>query len=226
VAGLNEQGDAPAPARVRFTRRRLLIGAGAAGLLAVIGYELSGHRSEVPLGPFSTVVSGFPVRTVEDDQPAIPLDRWTISVGGLVERPLTLDAAAWRGLPRTDETRDFHCVEGWSVDAARWSGVRLADVLQLARPRPGGAFVTFHALGGKYVDSLSIAEATDPAVLLADTLDGRPLPAAHGGPVRLVVPAQLGYKNVKWVVKVEVADARVVGYWEGFGYPVEAPIGS
>ena len=214
-----------APTRLRFTRRRLLIGAGAAGVLAVLGVELAGRRSEVPLGPLSTVVSGFPVRSVEDDQPAIPLSRWTVAVDGLVERPLRLDAAAWAALPRTDETRDFHCVEGWSVDAVRWSGVKLADVLRLARPRPGGAFVTFHALGGKYVDSLTVAEATDPAVLLADTLDGRPLPSQHGGPVRLVVPAQLGYKNVKWVVRVEVADERPQGYWERYGYPVEAPIG-
>ena len=59
--------------------------------------------------------------------------------------------------------------------------------------------------------------------MLADTLDEQPLPDTHGGPLRLVVPKQLGYKNVKWVVRLEVTDHEVTGYWEQNGYPMDAP---
>jgi len=177
------------------------------------------------LGPLSTVLSDFPVRSAESAPPASALDRWTIEVGGLVARPLKLTVADLATLPRVGMTRDFHCVEGWSVDRVRWAGVRLAEVLDRAQPQAAAGFVTFHTFGGLYVDSLTMAEGRDPSVLLADSLDGAPLPREHGGPVRLVVPAQLGYKNVKWVTRVELTDHRDVGYWEQHGYPVEAPIG-
>ena len=62
--------------------------------------------------------------------------------------------------------------------------------------------------------------------MLADTLDEQPLPDAHGGPLRLVVPKQLGYKSVKWVVRLEVTDHEVTGYWEQNGYPMDAPVPS
>jgi DMSO/TMAO reductase YedYZ molybdopterin-dependent catalytic subunit len=55
-------------------------------------------------------------------------------------------------------------------------------------------------------------------------LDGRALPADHGGPVRLAVPKQLGYKSVKWVTRIEVTDRPVDGYWEQRGYPANAPV--
>ena len=99
------------------------------------------------------------------------------------------------------------------------------DLLSLAKPQTGGQFVTFRAYGGTYADSLTLAEAQAPETLLADSLDGEPLPAAHGGPLRLVIPSQLGYKNVKWVVRLEVTAQRGQGYWESHGdYPAEAPV--
>jgi DMSO/TMAO reductase YedYZ molybdopterin-dependent catalytic subunit len=217
--------DEQAPRQVRVDRRRFLIGAGAVGgALALLAAGLRSWRNGLPLGPLSTIVSAFPVRTAEDDQPDVPLSQWTLRVDGLVARPLTVDAAAWARLPRAAETRDFHCVEGWSVDKVRWAGVRLADLLHEAGPLPATTFVTFHALGGTYSDSLTLAESLDPEVMLADTLDGAPLPHEHGGPLRLVVPSQLGYKNVKWVTRVELSGAREIGYWEHYGYAVEAPV--
>jgi DMSO/TMAO reductase YedYZ molybdopterin-dependent catalytic subunit len=110
------------------------------------------------------------------------------------------------------------------VDKVRRAGVRLADVLREAEPLPTATFVIFHALGGTYSDSLTLAESLDPEVMLADTLDGAPLPRDHGGPLRLVVPSQLGYKSVKWVTRVELTGVREIGYWEHYGYAVEAPL--
>ena len=88
--------------------------------------------------------------------------------------------------------------------------------------------VVFHALGHvgeAYTSSLPLDLVRATTTLLADTLDGGPLPPRHGGPLRLVVPKQLGYKNVKWVVRMEVTHTLVPGYWEQRGYPENAPAG-
>lgn len=217
-------------ARKRVDRRRFVIGAAAAlaGLAAVLAGWFSGlfgkERTRVPLGPASTLLSDFPVREVED-VPGVPAEQWTIRVDGLVEHPQTLDHAAFMALRRSAETVDFHCVEGWSVGDVRWAGVPVADILAQAVPTSQAGAVSFHAYGGQYLDSLTIDQARDPQVLLADTLDDRPLPPEHGGPVRLVVPAQLGYKSVKWVQRIEVTATQARGYWENNGYPIQAPVG-
>ena len=124
-------------------------------------------------------------------------------------------------------TADFHCVTGWSADDVRWAGVAPSVLLDRAGVQPGAQSVVFRAyghLGGEYSSSLPLDLVTAPDALLADTLDGVPLPAPHGGPLRLVVPSQLGYKNVKWVVRMEVTDVPVPGYWEQRGYPQDAPV--
>jgi DMSO/TMAO reductase YedYZ molybdopterin-dependent catalytic subunit len=216
---------APDEGRLRYNRRWfLLLAAGAvAALIAVLGLERGSSRSGGS-GPGSGPAD-FPVLNIESRPPAVSAADWVVDVDGLVDSPLHLERSAWLALPRTQETRDFHCVEGWSVDRLGWEGVRVADLLSLAKPQGAGQFVTFHAAGGAYSDSLALAEARAPETLLADSLDAAPLSAAHGGPLRLVVPSQLGYKNVKWVVRLEVTATRAQGYWERNGdYPSEAPV--
>jgi DMSO/TMAO reductase YedYZ molybdopterin-dependent catalytic subunit len=110
------------------------------------------------------------------------------------------------------------------VDNVKWGGVTPATVLDKAGVKPEGTFVVFHAYTGEYADSLPMELARDAQTVLADTLDGKALPADHGGPVRLAVPKQLGYKSVKWVTRIEVTAKPVEGYWEQRGYPANAPI--
>ena len=101
----------------------------------------------------------------------------------------------------------------------------MADLLSAAGPQAGARFITFHAHDGVYTDTLGLEQALAPETLLADRLDGAPLPPDHGGPLRLVVPTQLGYKSVKWVVRLELTAERAQGYWESHGgYPAEAPV--
>ena len=165
----------------------------------------------------------FPTLNVEQ-VPHVPPEQWLVTVDGLVDKPLRLDHAAWSALARRSETADFHCVEGWSVDRLRWGGVAPRTILDMAGLKPTATHVNFHALGGTYADSLPLSLVDDAQTVLADTLDEQPLPDAHGGPLRLVVPKQLGYKNVKWVVRLEVTDHPVTGYWERNGYPMDAPV--
>ena len=149
---------------------------------------------------------------------------WVLVVDGLVERPLRLDRASWEALPRVARTADFHCVEGWTVDDVRWEGVSPMVLLEQAGLKPAAAHVNFHAYRSAYSDSIPLELVGDPLTLLADRVDGQPLPAEHGGPLRLVVSRQLGYKSVKWVDRIEVTDKPVTGYWERRGYPMDAPI--
>jgi hypothetical protein len=214
------------PTRLRLNRRWfLLLAAGAlAAVIAALGLDRGGARPRGGSGP-AGLLDNFPVLNVEDGPPPVAAASWVLEVDGLVESPLRLERDAWLALPRTQETRDFHCVEGWSVDQLGWEGVRVSDVLTQAKPQAAAQFVTFHAYGGTYTDSLTLAEANAPETLLADALDGAPLPGAHGGPLRLVIPSQLGYKSVKWVMRLELTATRTQGYWERNGdYPAEAPV--
>ena len=215
---------APRERSMRLNRRWFMfLSAGAVvAALAALGLKFGTSRRG---GSGSGLLADFPVLDVEGP-PRATAAGWVVEVDGLVDTRLRLDRTAWLALPRTQETRTFHCVEGWSVDHLGWEGVRVAELLSRAGLQEGARFVTFHGYGGHYTDSLSLIEAQAPETLLADTLDGAPLPAAHGGPLRLVIPSQLGYKNVKWVVRVEVTAQRAIGYWESTGgYSSEAPVG-
>ncbi len=222
---------------LRTTRKRFLIGLGAlltgvASYFTLVDVIFRRGASGGSATAGGTTTGGripgqasFPTLHVES-VPHVSPQNWVVTVDGLVEKPLRLDHAAWAALARKTETADFHCVEGWSVDRLRWAGVAPRTLLDLAVLKTGAAYVNFHALGGTYADSLPLSLVDDAQTVLADTLDEQPLPDAHGGPLRLVVPKQLGYKNVKWVVRLEVTDHPVTGYWEQNGYPMNAPVPS
>jgi DMSO/TMAO reductase YedYZ molybdopterin-dependent catalytic subunit len=206
----------------------LLLGAAfAAGVAAVVaGIRALGGPSEVAEkvgGPVADQFGTFPVRSVES-VPDVPPEQWVVTVDGLVETPLTVDHALWSTLPRVDETADFLCVEGWGVDDVRWGGVAPSVVLDQAGVRPEAKYAVFYASGGVYLSTLPLELVRDSQSLLADAIAGAPLPPKHGGPLRLVVPKQLGYKSVKWVERIELSDTIKTGYWEGRGYPEDAPI--
>lgn len=219
------QGEERPFGAVRYTRRRLLVLGGAlvAGVAAVVtGLRALGGPSKVADkvgGPVGT----FPVRSVED-VPGVPAAEWVVKVDGLVENPLTIDRETWSGLQRVAETADFHCVEGWGVDDVRWGGVAPSVLLDQAGVRPEARYAAFHAHGGAYLSSLPLELVRDSQTLLADALAGQPLPPDHGGPLRLVVPKQLGYKSVKWVERIELTAESKRGYWESNGYPDNAPV--
>ncbi len=150
--------------------------------------------------------------------PAIDPSRYRLRVEGLVSRPLQLDLTALAALPQHQCVIRHVCVEGWSAIVA-WSGPRLADVLAQAglSPLAGYLFITS---ADQYIESWDLASALHPQTLLATHMNGAPLPAANGAPVRLASPIKLGYKLSKWVTGLEViatlGERR--GTWEDQGY--------
>jgi DMSO/TMAO reductase YedYZ molybdopterin-dependent catalytic subunit len=97
------------------------------------------------------------------------------------------------------------CEEGWSF-IAEWSGVPLRDVLKLAGIKPEARFVAYFSIETGWWDSLDIGEALHTQTLLCYGMNGADLPPGHGGPLRLRVPRQLGYKSVKYITRIVVTD--------------------
>jgi hypothetical protein len=227
----SESAAGPAQRTLRYTRRRMIVLGGAlvAGLAAVVagfrvfGGSTAGSVADKVGGPIGDLYGSFPVRSVES-VPEVPADQWVVKVDGLVDTPLTVDRAAWQGLQRMNETADFHCVEGWGVDDVRWGGVAPSALFDQAGVKPEAKYAVVHAYDDTYLSSLPLDLMRDSQTMLADSLDGEPLPPKHGGPLRLVVPKQLGYKSVKWVARIELSAEQVRGYWESNGYPEDAPV--
>ena len=156
--------------------------------------------------------------TVDSQNLVDILASWTLTVDGMTSNPLTFGFADLIALARQDQVTDFHCVEGWSVDDVPWNGVSLASMLDLVGADPSATYVSFYSVGGQYSESLPISVAREPRTLLGYGVGGSTLPLAHGFPVRLVVPRLYGYKNAKYLSRIEVTDHAITGYWEQYGY--------
>jgi DMSO/TMAO reductase YedYZ molybdopterin-dependent catalytic subunit len=124
-----------------------------------------------------------------------------LALVGELRAPVELDDGDWARLPRHEQQSDFHCVTTWSRRGLRWGGVRFADVATLIDADPPATIVSFQGQDG-YHAALPLADLLAADVLLADRLDGAPLPLEHGAPLRLVAPAHYGYKSVKHVKRI------------------------
>ena len=169
--------------------------------------------------------SGWRIYSVADHLPTFDPATWRLTVGGLVSKPLTLDYRSLRALPRVEQVSTFHCVTGWTVKDVRWAGVRLSDVIGPAGPHAGAQAIRFVSMEQPYDDYLSRSQASLHDVLLAYEMDGKPLSRGHGAPLRLVIPEMYGYKNVKWLERIELVPAVRNGYWEALGYDRDAWVG-
>ncbi|RST30613.1 molybdopterin-binding protein [Sphingomonas ginkgonis] len=148
---------------------------------------------------------------------------WSLVVDGLVTRPLALSLEQIRGLPARTQITRHDCVEGWSA-IGQWTGVPLALLLKAAGLRSEARYIVFHCAddfgGTPYYESIDLIDAFHPQTILAWGMNGRPLEVGHGAPLRLRVERQLGYKQAKYVMRVEAVDrlSRIGrgkgGYWE------------
>jgi DMSO/TMAO reductase YedYZ molybdopterin-dependent catalytic subunit len=158
-------------------------------------------------------------RTVDPQDLASIVAGWRLTVDGMAASRRVLTFQELTSLRRQSQVTDFHCVEGWSVEEVPWDGVALSLLLDLVKPSPQATHVTIHTVGGRYNDSLPLSVAREPRTLLAYGIAGSTLPLKHGFPARVVVPRLLGYKNAKFVERLELTDHPVNGYWVAAGYP-------
>jgi DMSO/TMAO reductase YedYZ molybdopterin-dependent catalytic subunit len=225
-----ERGSAP---ELRPIGRRAFLGVVAGGLSSIAWgppvWRVA-RDALLPLAPVmppplgSLIRNGWRIYTVTG-VPHVDARSYRLKVGGFVEHETELRLADLKRMPVTHVTRDFHCVTGWSVPKVRWTGVKLTDFLAAVRPLPGVQAIGFYSADGAYSDSLTLEQGRPDDVLLAWAMDGKPLTAPHGAPLRLVVPKMYGYKGVKWVNEIRVLNAPFDGFWEQRGYDRDAWVG-
>jgi DMSO/TMAO reductase YedYZ molybdopterin-dependent catalytic subunit len=195
------------------------------------------------------VRSHFPVPTLDPEA-------WRLSIEGEVEQPLTLSLDDLRALPRRRLISTLECAgnrrtefqppppgvpwQDGAVSNAEWEGIALAELLVLARPRTSAREVVLEGAdqgtvaGGdspiRFARSLPLSRAMSPHTLLAHRMNGAALPAAHGAPLRAVVPGAYGMDSVKWLVRLVLLDRPFDGYFQANDYrlfpstPSAAPV--
>jgi DMSO/TMAO reductase YedYZ molybdopterin-dependent catalytic subunit len=166
------------------------------------------HVTGSKLPPGQHAISFFPRFGVPQYANRVPRTvEIELRIGGELTDPTTLHAGDLQGLTRRVVTADFHCVTTWTRRGLTWEGWALRDVYEAfiaPRLRPSCApdHLELRALDGAHT-SLLLEDALAEDVLLADRLDGTPLPLEHGAPLRLIAPALYGYKSVKHLVAIE-----------------------
>jgi len=171
-------------------------------------------EDRIPPGQYRTdrwpILHEGPVQDVD-------LDSWTLRVWGAVEREVRLTHADLLAMGEVDLTTDLHCVTKWSRYDTRWRGVPIAAVLDVAGLTSSATHTLTHAPHA-YTTNLPVADLLRPECLIATSVDGGPIPAEHGGPIRSLVPHLYLWKSVKWITGIQVLDHDVPGYWEQRGY--------
>ncbi|MCI4335646.1 MAG: sulfite oxidase-like oxidoreductase [Thermoplasmata archaeon] len=171
--------------------------------------------SQVP--PGQVITHGFPVLHAGAVPYSLTPQTWKLQVHGEVESPQSFSFADLLGLPQRDVVVDIHCVTSWTKLGTRWRGVAFTALAEKVRPTPKAAFVIFECEQG-FTTSLPIGALKEPNVLLAHTYDEKPLPAEHGGPVRMLVPQRYFYKSAKWLRGLNFVAQDEPGFWEVRGY--------
>jgi DMSO/TMAO reductase YedYZ molybdopterin-dependent catalytic subunit len=187
-----------------------------------------GDASSYPYAPGDgkhPVFSGWGERTVDPQEIKTILASWKLTVDGMVGSPKVYSFADLVDLGVQDQQTDFHCVEGWSVLDVPWNGVHISKIFDEVKPATKATYVSFHTINSKYNESVPLSIAKEPRTLLGLGVGGYTLPLKHGFPLRIVIPRLLGYKNPKFVDRIELTDKPLHGFWvkAGYGYDGDVP---
>lgn len=209
---LDQPGENPVPERVRN----------------LLEWEKLDSWVTAPDQFFSVAHYGYPELDVND---------WQLEIAGLVENPMTLSMADLQTWPRQELDFTVECSGnhgfGWNwglVGNARWAGAALLPLLQEAGVKDDAVEVAFYgadvgeetvreqAITQNFARTMSIDEATSPNNLLCYEMNGEPLPARNGYPLRLIAPGWYGIANIKWLQRVEVRSRRLMNRFTARDY--------
>lgn len=183
----------------------------------------------VPTFPVSSAAKKPRTNGTDGLKSPIPED-WKLHVDRANGEPLQLTMDDVKSLPKHEIVYEFKCIEGWS-QTQYWGGTRLADFLEKYKlgtrsgnaPNPDKTDDLYKYMGletpdkGYYV-GIDIESAMHPQTLLAYELNGQPISARHGAPLRLIIPVKYGVKNLKRIGRIFFADARPRDFWAERGY--------
>jgi DMSO/TMAO reductase YedYZ molybdopterin-dependent catalytic subunit len=140
---------------------------------------------------------------------------WRLSVNGMVARPASFSLDQLKSYPSHTQITMLQCEEGWSY-IAEWVGVPLSRVLDVVGVLPQARYVVYFSIEPDTWESIDMADALHPQTFLTYGMNGDELPVGHGGPLRLRLPRQLGYKNVKFITHLTLTDS-LKGFGKGLG---------
>jgi DMSO/TMAO reductase YedYZ molybdopterin-dependent catalytic subunit len=131
---------------------------------------------------------------------------WRLAVDGMVARPASFSLTELKSFPWPSQITHLACEEGWSY-IAEWIGVPLSHVLGVVRTLPQARYVVYRSIQPEWWDSIDMADALHPQTLVTYGMNGSELAIRFGGPLRLRVPRQLGYKSVRYITRLTVTES-------------------
>ena len=140
---------------------------------------------------------------------------WRLVVDGLVDRPTSFSVDQLKSYPARNQVTEMVCEEGWSY-IAEWNGVPLSHILNLVGTHPQAKYVVYFSIEPDWWESMDMADATHPQTFLTYGMNGDDLPVGNGGPLRVRLPRQLGYKSVKFLTRLTVTD-NIKKFGKGLG---------
>ncbi len=171
------------------------------------------NNPKVP--PGQSVTERFPVLTY-GPTPRLEADDVTLTIAGLAT-PRTFSWDELMGLPQTTMTKDFHCVTRWSKLDVTWTGILTKDLIEVLEVEDTATHIMFRCYGG-YTTNLAMDDFLAEGCMLAHTLEEKPIPSEHGGPLRAIIPHLYAWKSAKWLSGIEFMDQNNPGFWEKNGY--------
>ena len=170
-------------------------------------------RSMISKTPFANELAPF--NDAFKSHQASGFKDWRLSIDGMVARPASLSLADLKGFPVRSQITEVVCEEGWSY-IAEWIGTPLHEVLNAAGILPQARYVVYFSIEPDWWESIDMADALHSQTLLTYAMNDGDLPVGFGGPLRLRVPRQLGYKSVKFITRMTVTDS-VKTFGKGLG---------
>ena len=170
-------------------------------------------RSMISKTPFANEVS--PPNDAFKGLQAGGFADWRLALDGMVARPATLSLSDLKGFPVSRQITEVVCEEGWSY-IAEWIGTPLIEVLNAAGLLPQARYLVYFSIERDWWESIDMADALHPQTLLTWAMNDGDLPVSFGGPLRLRVPRQLGYKSVKYITRLTATDS-LKGFGKGLG---------
>lgn len=162
-------------------------------------------RSQISRSPFANEVTPR-LREPFQRLQAGGFAEWRLSVDGMLANPRSFLLSELKNLPSRSQITMLSCEEGWSY-IAEWRGVPLSHILELAGALPQARYVVYRSIQTDWWESIDMADALHPQTLVTHSMNGGDLPVAFGGPLRLRVPRQLGYKSVKYITSLTITDS-------------------
>lgn len=187
---------------------------------AIIGDSLAREFTEADMSPvFKANGSLMVADPAYRGMLANGFAQWALKVDGLVHRPLALPLTALQAMPQRTQITRHDCVEGWSA-IGKWQGPMLGNVLKAARLKSAARYIVFTCAdlwgGAPYYESIDLVDAFHPQTILAWLMNDHRVSVGHGAPLRLRVERHLGYKQAKYVMRID-AVASLAGIGQGKG---------